>query len=90
VTPEGRITTIEKEIAAKDLPKVVADALAKKYPGARIKLVEEIRKPDKIEYYEALIVTAGKDTLEVSFDPSGKFLKEEKKNTKEKEKAKKD
>jgi|SRR5579884_1646238 len=84
VTPEGKIVEIEKEIAARDLPKVVADALDKKYPKATIKKVEEIIKEDKLVKYEALIVTDDKKTLEVSFDPSGKFLEEEvKKSEKE-------
>ncbi len=34
LTSEGTIETIEKEIAAKDLPKVVAEAVAAKYPKA--------------------------------------------------------
>jgi len=42
LTPEGKITTIEKEIAFKDLPKVVAATLETKYPKAKHKIVEEI------------------------------------------------
>jgi putative PepSY-like beta-lactamase-inhibitor len=81
VTPEGKIVLIEKTIAAKDLPKAVADALKAKYPDATIKKVEEISKDDKIEKYEALIVAKDKQLLEVSFDPTGKFLEEEKKKS---------
>jgi uncharacterized membrane protein YkoI len=80
LTPDGKIVSIEKEIAAKDLPKAVAEALEKKYPKATIKKVEEIIKDDKLVKYEALIVTADKKKLEVCFDPSGKFLEEEKKD----------
>jgi uncharacterized membrane protein YkoI len=83
VTPEGKIVTVEAEIPAKNLPKAVAEALEKKYPGATIKKAEEISKDDKISKYEALIVTADKKTLEVCFDPSGKFLSEEKKGDKD-------
>lgn len=89
VTPEGKIILIEKEIAAKDLPKAVAEAMEKKYPKATIKKLEEIIKDDKVTSYEALIVTAEKKNLEVRFDPSGKFLEEEKKDA-EKDKKKKD
>jgi hypothetical protein len=77
VTPEGKIVTIEKEIDAKNVPRAVAEALEKKYPKATIKLVEEVSKDDKIVKYEFQIVTADKKALEVSFDPSGKFLEEE-------------
>src|SRR5437660_12809324 len=35
--PDGKIVSIEREIAAKDLPKAVAEALAAKYPKATYK-----------------------------------------------------
>jgi hypothetical protein len=79
LTPEGKIVTIEKQIDTKDVPKAVAEALEKKYPKATIKLVEEVSKDDKIVKYEFQIETAEKKALEVSFDPSGKFLEEENK-----------
>src|SRR6266568_8642865 len=41
LTPEGKITAVEAEIPAKDLPKEVTTALDKKYPKAEIKKVEE-------------------------------------------------
>jgi hypothetical protein len=88
LTPEGKIVTVEKEITAAELPKVVADALDKKYPKATIKKIEEISKGDKITAYEALIVTSEKKTLEVSFDPDGKFLEEEVKKSEKKEEKK--
>jgi hypothetical protein len=80
VTPEGKIVLVEKEIAAGDLPKAVAEALEARYPKATIQKVEEICKDDKVTKYEALIVTAEKKKLEVCFDPAGKFLEEEKKD----------
>jgi hypothetical protein len=83
VTAEGKIVAIEKEIAAKDLPEAVATALNKKYPGAKIQKVEEITKSDQVSAYEAVIVTEDKKRLEVSFNPEGKFLAEEKQNEKE-------
>jgi hypothetical protein len=90
VTPEGKIVLIEKTIAAKDLPKKVAEALEAKYPKATYKTIEEIIKDDKIEKYEILLVTADKKTLEVTFDPNGKFLDEEKKSEEKKEEKKDD
>jgi hypothetical protein len=83
LTPEGKITAIEKEIEVKDLPKAVTDAFESKYPKATVKKVEEITKEDKLYGYELLIVTAEKKKLEVTFDPKGKVLEEEKKGDKE-------
>ena len=74
----GKILTIERQINAKRLPKGVRDALDAKYPNAKIKLTEEISKPDTVAAYEMVIVTADSQNLEVSFDPQGKFLAEEK------------
>jgi uncharacterized membrane protein YkoI len=82
LTPEGKIVSIEKEIAAKDLPKAVSDALDAKYPKATIKKLEEVTENDKV-VYEALLVTAEQKTIEAVFDPSGKLVKEEKKEKKE-------
>jgi hypothetical protein len=88
VTPDGKIVLIEKTIAAKDLPKKIAEALEAKYPKAKYQTIEEIIKDDKIEKYEILLVTADKKTLEVTFDPKGKFLDEEKKSEEKKEEKK--
>jgi hypothetical protein len=82
LTPEGKIVSIEKEIAAKDLPKAVSEALDAKYPKATIKKLEEVTENDKV-VYEALLVTAEQKTVEAVFDPSGKLVKEEKKEKKE-------
>jgi uncharacterized membrane protein YkoI len=84
VTPEGKIVSVEKTIAAKDLPEAVAAALKKNYPKATIKKVEELSKDDKVTGYEVLLVTAGKKTVEVVIDPSGKITKTEKKEEKDK------
>ena len=80
VTPEGKIVTVEKTIKEKELPEAVAKAFKEKYPGATVKLIEEVTKGDKV-YYELWIVTKEKKPLEVEFDPKGKFLKEEKKKS---------
>jgi hypothetical protein len=89
LTPEGSITAIEKTIEAKDLPKPVAEALEAKYPKATYKIVEEITKGETITF-EILLVTADKKTLEVTFDPKGKLLEEEKKDKKDDKDEKKE
>jgi hypothetical protein len=88
VTPEGKITLVEKEIDAKDLPKAVASALEAKYPKAKIDLAEELSKEGKVTAYEIVIVTAEKKKLEVEFAPDGKFVKEEAKKEEKKEEKK--
>ena len=86
VTPEGEITEVEKEIAAKDLPKEVTAVLDDKYPKAKIEKAEEVTKGKELTY-EVLLVTKDKKTLEIKFDPKGKVLNvEEKKEEKKGEK----
>jgi hypothetical protein len=81
LTPEGAITMIEKEIAAKDLPKAVAEALVKKYPKAAFKRVEEVIKvangKEALAYYEALLETADKKSVEVEVGSDGKIIRTE-------------
>lgn len=77
ITPEGKILEIEKDIAAKDLPKAVADVLAAKYPKASYQRIEEVVKvengKDKLDSYEVLVVTADKKKLEASVSPIGEI-----------------
>ncbi len=82
LTPEGKIVSIEKEIAARDLPRAVSEALDAKYPKATIKKLEEVTDNDKV-VYEALLVTAEQKMVEAVFDPAGKLVKEEKKEKKD-------
>lgn len=85
LTPEGRMFLVEKEIAAKDLPKPVAKTLADKYPKATYKIVEEIfkieEKKEKLAYYEVLLMTAAQKAREVEVTAEGKIVKEEKKDS---------
>jgi uncharacterized membrane protein YkoI len=81
VTPDGKIVSIERTIAAKDLPRPVAQAINSKYPKAEYKRIEEITEGGKTSY-EVLLVTADNKTIEVVLDRDGKIVKEE---TKDKE-----
>jgi uncharacterized membrane protein YkoI len=89
LTPDGTIVEIEKQIAAKDMPKTVLKALEDKYPKATYKMIEEVikvkDKEEKLAYYEVLLVTAEKKKLEVSVTPEGKISKEEDKAKEKKE-----
>jgi hypothetical protein len=79
---DGTIVEVEKQIAAKDLPKAVADALDAKYPKADIKKVEEITVGTTVSY-ELLLVAADKKRLEVKFDKDGKVIELEEKGDKD-------
>jgi hypothetical protein len=76
--PDGTFIAIDKQIEFKELPKPVASTLDEKFPKATYKIIEEVTKKNKVEYYEIALVTAANESMEVLVDPSGKLLKEEK------------
>ena len=77
---------MEKEMAAKDLPKAVTDTLESKYAKATYKTVEAVIKikdgKEKLEQYEVLLVTADKKTVEVVLVVTAKITKTEEKKEK--------
>ena len=79
---DGTIVNFENEIAAKDLPKAVADAVKAKYPKATIKVVMEVigvkDKKEALEEYEVIIDTADKKDVELTVSPDGKKIEEAK------------
>jgi hypothetical protein len=80
IAEDGTLINYEKEIDAKDLPKVVRDAIDKKYPKSTLKeCMEETTvngKTEKLSAYEVTLVTAEKKEFEVRLSPEGKFLEE--------------
>ncbi|MBA4192813.1 MAG: hypothetical protein C0467_33025 [Planctomycetaceae bacterium] len=92
LTPDGKITLIEKEIAAKDLPNAVTKALDAKYPKATIKVAEEVTKvtdgKEALDFYEVVLVTAEKKTFEVKLTAEGKITETEEKKDEKKESQK--
>jgi uncharacterized membrane protein YkoI len=86
ITAKGELVSIEREIAAKDLPKAVAKALQDKYPKATYRIAEELievkGKKETLTSYEVLLVAANKQAWEVVVTPAGKITKEEKKDLK--------
>lgn len=91
VTSDGSLTMIEKEIGVKDLPEKVAKGLEKKHPKGAHKFAEAVYRvkdgEEKLSYYEVVVVTTDKKTLEVEIDVDGVIKKEEDK-TKDAEKEK--
>ncbi len=75
VSEDGKITAVEATIDVKDVPKVVTEAVLKKYPNAKITSAEEITKDTKVTY--EMKISVGEKKLEVVFDPQGKYVGEE-------------
>jgi uncharacterized membrane protein YkoI len=90
LSEDGKLLAIEKEIATKDLPKKVTDALEAKYPKATYKKAEEVIKVEngveKPAYFEVVLVTADKKTFEVEVAADGKIMNEESKDKKKADK----
>lgn len=76
----GIIENWEKAIEAKDLPKVVSEAVYKKYPKSTFKEVMEITevngKTEKLQGYEIVLETADKKSVEVTVSPEGKIMED--------------
>jgi hypothetical protein len=75
LTPDGTITLIERMITAKDLPKKVMDTLKSRYPRAMIKTIAEVIDvndgKETLDYYEVVLVTAARKTLEIEISADG-------------------
>ncbi len=93
LTPEGKLTLIEKTIDAKDLPAAIAKMIEEKYPKSKITLAEEMYKvgadgKETLDYYEALLDTADKKTIELEIGTDAKIKKTEDKSAEKEEKPK--
>ena len=92
LTPEGAITLIEKTIPAKDLPKAITDGIDAKYPKATITLAEELigvkDGKETLDFYEAIITTADKKTIELKLTTDGKISATEDKTDEKKDEKK--
>ena len=78
IKEDGSIVNFENEIAIKDLPKAVADAVKAKHPDATVKeametLVVKDGK-DVVDEYEVVIVTGDKKEVELTVSPDGKKI----------------
>ncbi|MDR3619108.1 MAG: PepSY-like domain-containing protein [Paludisphaera borealis] len=73
VDSEGTLKEIEGEVAPADLPKAVADALAKQYPDRALTTAEEhvdIDQGRETKVFKVVVVAGGK-TLKVKIRPDG-------------------
>ena len=82
LTPEGTLLGFESSVALKDLPKVITDAVATKYPQGKMKSAETVTKvkdgKETMEYYEVVVTSEGSE-YELQVLPDGKVKAEEKK-----------
>jgi hypothetical protein len=72
--PSGKINVIDRELTLKDLPAAVTAALNKKYPQAKVRLVNEITAEGPPTY--DIAVTYQKKAVIGVFAASGEFLDE--------------
>ena len=72
VDEEGDIEEVERSIELKELPRLVADALAKKFPKSTLKSVEAIYEVEdgemEFEGYEVILETADKKEIEADVE----------------------
>jgi uncharacterized membrane protein YkoI len=87
---DGTLVLVETEVSEKDLPAGVIGAVMGKYPGAKIDLVESVKKGPEVkkeaDYYEFHLTTSDKKSAEIEVDARGKILKTEEKKAAEKDK----
>lgn len=86
IKEDGTVVEIEKEVAAKDLPAAVAQALKARYAKAKVKEAMEVNKVMgknlKLDHYEVTLETADGKTREVIVSPDGKKVGGEEKKEK--------
>ncbi|MCI0360171.1 MAG: hypothetical protein L0211_16965 [Planctomycetaceae bacterium] len=78
IKEDGSIVNFENEIAIKDVPKAVADAVKAKHPDATIKEAMETLVikdgKDVVDEYEVLLVTGDNKEIELTVSPDGKKI----------------
>ena len=80
IKESGAYVNYEKAIGAKDLPRTVRDAIAKRYPKATLQeVMEETEvkgKDEKLSAYEVVLLTADRKEVEVRVSPDGGILED--------------
>ena len=80
IKENGTYINYELEIPANSLPKVVREAIDKKYPKSTLTIVMEEKevmgKTEKLSAYEVTIQTSEKKEVELRLAPDGKILED--------------
>lgn len=83
-TAEGELIEVEGGLTENDLPAAVTSAISAKYPGAKYRIVEDVKTSDpaapRSSYFEVILETTAKRFIEVQIAADGTILKEEKKS----------
>lgn len=91
---DGTLVVVETQLAVKELPSSVVNAVEAKYPHSKVRLAESVKKgPDvssRVDHYELHLTTADKKSVEVEISPAGKILNTETKKAGEGEGDEKD
>jgi hypothetical protein len=86
---DGTLVLTETQVSEKEVPAIVRQAVKDKYPGAKIDLIESVKKgPEakkEADYYEFHLTKVDKKTAEVEVDREGKVLNIEEKKDKDKD-----
>lgn len=76
---DGTLIVAEAEVKESEVPAAASKAVKDAYPGAKIDLIESVKKGDKVkkeaDYYEFHLTTGDKKSVEVEVDAKGKILK---------------
>jgi uncharacterized membrane protein YkoI len=78
LTSKGEILSFEKLLSESERPAALNRTVSSKYPHATIERTEEVWKKDVLTGYEATVVTADHQTVEVDLDPHGIMINDEK------------
>jgi hypothetical protein len=86
---DGTLILTETQVSENEVPAVVRQAVKDKYPGAKIGVIESVKKgPDakkEADYDEFHLTTVDKKTAEMEVDRRGKVLKIEEKKDNDKD-----
>jgi hypothetical protein len=78
---DGTVVLVETDVTAKEVPKVVLQAIQQSYPGATVRGAVSVNKgPEvkkKADYYQFYLLTASETPALLKVDPEGKVLEPE-------------
>jgi hypothetical protein len=78
VKVDGTVVLVETDVLAREVPRVVLQAVLRGYPGATVRGAESVNKGPEVkrtaDYYQFYLLIAGERPALVKVDPDGKVL----------------
>ena len=78
---DGTVVLVETDVLAKELPKVVLQAVKQGYPGATVRGAESVNTGPEVkkqaDFYQFYLLTADEKPALIKVDPDGKVLEPE-------------